>query len=191
MSEGAAQVVKGVPALLGVMAGVILFSKGEFPDYFFPPLALLSFLFLLLFLSYWLVLKLPRISLFLIEIWGISAVCIVAISTEFIFWITINAGKWFVLEKPELDAVSGALVGAITTYLATIWTDDIKNANSPFLASFQFKKLLGDRFSPHYKLKGDCIEVEACHYENVRGDTSGWGLRARWKRAAIVSRYVQ
>lgn len=191
MSDGVAQVVKGFPALLGVMAGVVLFAKVEFPYYFFPPLALLSFLFFLLFLSYWLVLKLPRISLFLIEIWGVSAVCIIAISTECIFWITINAGKWFILEKPELDAVSGALVGAITTYLATVWTDDIKNVNSPFLAGFQFKKLLEDRFSPHYKLKGDCIEVEACHDENVRGGISGWGLRSRWKRAAILSRYVQ
>lgn len=182
---------KGLHALGGVLLGLALVATRSFPAHLLPPLLGLVLLSALLYLAYALVLRWPRLALALVELWGLSALLVVALSSAIVLDFTLQASSWFALDKPRLDAVSGALVGAITTYLATVWTDDIKNAKSPFLASVQFKTLLAQHFSPHYQLSGDTLVLEACHHDNVRDGTSGWGLGARWKRAAILAGFLK
>lgn len=191
MSDDQPSIRRGIPALLGVLAGIYLYASNPDAAYYALPLIVLVLVLALLLSGHAVILKSPRLALALMEPWVISAVCITALSTQLILWVTVHAAGWFTLSKTDLDAVSGALVGAITTYLATIWTDDIKKSEGPFLPASQFKKALQSRFSTHFGIIGDNLEWEACHSRTLRNGTTGWGLSARWNRARILDLYVR
>ena len=191
MNIGLAGVLRGLPGLLGVLAGIGLYATTLVQPVFCLPILLLVALVVLLLLSRKVFLKHPRLALILLEPWVLSAVCIVALCTELILWLTITSPDWFPeLQKPRLDAVTGALIGALTTYLATVWTKDVAESKGPFLPSTQFEQSLARDFSKTYHLTGDTIEWEACHAEAVRNGVKGWGLVSRWKRAKILSDYL-
>jgi hypothetical protein len=188
MSQALAGVLRGLPGLAGVLAGIFLYAKPIVHPAPIIPTVILLFLIVALYASRELFTIAPKWALLLLEPWVLSAVCIVALSTQFLFWLTVTSQSWFDLPKPQLDAISGALLGAVTTFLATAWTKDVQDSQGPFLPSSQFRTFLAARFIERYKLTGDNVEVEACDSDVVASECiSGWGLKSRWKRAAILS----
>ncbi len=193
MNLGLAGVLRGLPGLLGILAGIGLYATPLVQPSFCLPILLLVALVVLLLLSRKVFLKHPRLALILLEPWVLSAVCIVALCTQLILWLTITSPDWFpALEKPRLDAVTGALIGALTTYLATVWTKDVEESKGPFLPSTQFEKSLAVYFTKKYKLTGATSEWDACNSDFVLvGRIKGWGFVSRWKRAKILSDYLK
>jgi len=191
MNLGLTGVLQGLPGLIGVLAGIALYAKSPVLASIGLPAIFLVSLILVLFLSRKLFISYPRMGLFLLELWVLSAICIVALCTQLILWLTVESPTWFDLDKGRLDAVTGALVGALTTYLATIWTKDVQDSKGPLLASTQFQQFLAVNFSTSHDLKGDTAEVEACSSDAVRTGVTGWGFMSRWRRAKILSEYLK
>ena len=147
MNLGLTGVLRGLPALVGVLAGILLYARPPVQPSFALPILLLFALVLALLLSRKAFTSYPRISLVLLEPWVLSAVCVVALCTLLILWLTVASPMFFALDKPHLDAVTGALVGALTTYLATVWTKDVEDSRGPLLPRTQFQQSLAPHFA--------------------------------------------
>jgi hypothetical protein len=186
---GLAGILRALPGLVGVLTGIFLYAQPFGKLSFAAPCGVLLVLVVAFLFSYELFIIYPRVALFLLEPWVLSAVCIIALSTEVVLWLTVTSPSWFALDKSRLDAVTGALVGSITTYLATIWTKDIQDSKGPFLPATQFQFFLAPHFSNTYKLVGDTPVWHACNSDHVSAGLTGWGIKSRWRRAKILSDY--
>ena len=180
------KLVNGAPSLIGVIAGVWLYSASDICTW-----AVVLGVFLVALVSMeigkYVTVKHPRVGMLLIEVWVLSSVCLVAFSTAFIVWLTINSPSWFNVPPEHVDVVTGAFIGAITTYFASAWIDDIANASGIFWPSTQLKNAF-----KKFQLTGDTEELEAAQLQRVRnGGPEGWGIKSRWQRASILSKYIQ
>jgi len=180
------KILTGIPSLLGVVLGVWLYSSDNFA-YWFYVLAVFIFSIVFLFIGRYLVKSAPMISVIFIELWVIAPIILVAISTAVIVWITIKSPSWFSGSETEVNAVTGAFIGAITAYLAAAWTDDIASGDGIFWPSTQIKQAF-----LKFELIGDTLERQAAQDMRVHEkDIEGWGVLASWKRAAILAEYVK
>lgn len=155
------------------------------------PVIVLAIIGLLRVGAWQLIDRLPRLALALIEPWYLSAICVVALSTQLILYVTINFSTLFPMSTTgQSDAIKGALIGAITAYLAVLWTDDIKKAEGPLLPSGAFKSLVQTTFATLLaaKTRDNGALWEAIHDERTTSDQIvGWGFKARWRRAAVLA----
>jgi len=181
---------KGLPSLLGVLAGIFLYQPGL--RWTIPILFVLLVSILLMQLGKWQMKRDPVLGSVLIEFWIFSAISIVAASTIGILWLTVNAPSFFNVAKDQQEALAGALVGGMTTFLATLWMKDIEDAAGPFWTSTQFKKGLQAAFGKEpLAPPGDTLERDAVFEDYVRDGTEGWGFEARGRRAKIMAEYLR
>ena len=181
---------RGLPSLAGVLVGMIAYQHGWLG--FCGLLAPITLGGLALLVGWGLIGKYPRIGCILIGFWTLSAVSVVAVCTIAIVAVSVNAPAFISLEGREQDAVVGGLVGAITTFLAIAWTNDIEKASGVFWASTQFKNALQSKIAPQLDTSNKDTQVwEAVNYDRVQGGPRGWGIFARWARARIFSKYFK
>lgn len=181
------KLIDGAPSLIGVIAGVWLYSAENIFSWavVFGVVFLVAFIFTEI--GKHVTVKHPRVGMLFIEVWVLSSVCVVAFSTSLIVWLTINSPSLFNVPPEQLNVVTGAFIGAITTYFASAWTNDIADASGIFWPSTQLKKAF-----KKFKLTGDTVEVDAAELERVRNNgPEGWGITSRWRRASILSDYVK
>lgn len=181
---------KGFPGLLGVLVGILLYATGG--KGMMVCVVLLLVTVVLLLLGRGLLGSRPQAGLALIEVWILAAILVVAFSTAAILWLTVHSASWFPVEETQQRALSGALVGGVTAYLAILWTQDIATGGGPFWPSTQFREGLRAAFKSHpHTPQGDTREYDAIYGERVRDGEVGWGLMARWQRAGILARHLR
>ena len=134
-----------------------------------------------------LIVKYPRIGLCLIEVWILSPYIIISITTALIIWLTIHSPTWFNVPADQGKVISGAFIGAITTYFATVWTKDIADGEGYFWPSTQLKIAF-----KKFKYTGDRQIVDVVIADRVRdGGPIGWGMISRWQRASLLSKHLE
>jgi hypothetical protein len=181
---------KGLPGLTGVLLGLLLYSAGG--RGVLTAVCVLGSATVLLLAGRRLLGTRPRLGLALIEVWILAAILVVAFSTAAIVWLTVRSPSWFSLEESQQEALSGALVGGVTAYLALLWTQDIAVGDGFFWPGTQFREGLRAAFATHLLTPpGDTREYDAIYEERVRSGETGWGFRARWQRAGILQRHLR
>ena len=182
---------QGLPPLIGVLWGIYLYSSAL--EKWWLPIPVLIGAFLVMRSGRWLLRHRPMWGCALIELWVAGSISIVALGTMCILWLTVNAGDFLPGTDAENKAVSGALVGAVTAYLAVLWTKDIQAAEGPFWSGTQLKEGLNAVFRKKDRVPGgDSLEWEAVWERKVRDDGPvGWGLKSRWWRCRILGRYLR
>jgi len=176
------KLINGLPSLLGVIAGVQLYTSDDNCGWL-----IIALIFLIVFVSMligkWITPKHPRAGMLLIEIWILSPICLVAASTAFIVWLSIHSPTWFNVPQDQLKVITGVFIGAITTYFASAWTNDISKGDGYFWPTKQLKEAF-----LKFKLTGDNKLVDAATADRVRdAGPQGWGIKSRWQRASILS----
>lgn len=182
---------QGLPAFLGVVLGIQLCTGG--PMWTVSCVAVLGLAIVLLFVGRSVSKKHPVTGSWIIEAWIISPVCITALLTALIVWLSANWPPVFGSSKnPEVQkALASALIGAVTAYAALVWTKDISDGTGLFWPSTQFKAAMKGALD-RAKEPSDA-EHEAIFSETVDGPPKivGWGFNARRRRARIVDDYVR
>ena len=123
MSAGAA---RGFPALVGVVVGILILVFGT--QWIWLALAALVVGYASRRLGAQQIRTHPTVGFVLIELWILTAIAVMALATAGILWLTVHSPEWFgAAPDNKKEAVSGALVGAVTAYLAMLYTEDISN----------------------------------------------------------------
>ena len=182
---------KGLPSLIGVLWGIYLYKPGF--SWAFQILLVLALSMVCLKVGQSLLGKNPVAGWVFIELWVFSAIALVAASTLGILWLTVNAPSFLSVDKSQQDAVAGALVGAVTAFLAILWTKDIEDASGPFWPSTQFKKGLASAFGTEsLSPPQDSRARDVVYEERVRAKgPKGWGFTARRERAYILQEFLK
>jgi hypothetical protein len=192
MSSVLASVATGLPALLGVLGGILILvgTRGAWLVAFGGlVLACIFLLFGRLTIG-----RFPILGFVLIQMWILAAISVMALGTAGVLWLTIHAPEWFGgASDDRKEALSGALMGAVTAYLALLWTEDISAGEGPFWPSTQFRSALSTAFSNHTRRPNhDTREYDAIFLDRVRaGGPSGWGFTARLERAKIIRAHLK
>jgi hypothetical protein len=187
MSKLFGNVTQGFPALIGVLWGITIYSP-SLHRWWIPALVLVG-AFALMHIGRLLIGRNPLIGCLFIEAWGMAAVSIVAFGTMLVLWLTIHASDFIQGTEEEKKAISSALIGAVTAYLAVLWVKDIQVGEGPFWTGTQFREAVQAAFKAPPKAPiVDTREWDAVWEERVRGNGPvGWGLTARWKRSKIIA----
>lgn len=187
MSKLFGNAAQGLPALIGVLWGITSYSP-TLHRWWIPTLTLVG-AFALMYTGKRLIGPKPVVGWLFIEGWGIAAVSIVALGTMFVLWLTLHAADLVQRTEEEEKAISSALIGAVTAYLAVLWVKDIQAGDGPFWAGTQFKEAVQAAFKdPPRAPAVDTREWDAVWEPRVRDNGPvGWGLTARWKRAKILT----
>lgn len=182
---------QGLPPLIGVLWGIYLYSYAL--EKWWLPVPVLVGAFLVMRIGRWLLRHSPLGGCALIELWVAGSVCIVALGTMCALWLTVHAEDFLPGTDAEKKAVSGALVGAVTAYLAVLWTKDIQASEGTFWAGTQLKEGLNAVFKEEDRTpEADSREWDAVWENRVRSDELvGWGLKSRWRRCGILERYLK
>ncbi len=191
MSAVTGNAARGLPALVGVLWGIFLYEPD--PVQFLYPFGALLLAVIILRLGRAVIGRWPLLGWALIELWIIAAISVMAIGTVAVLWLTVNSPDWFPLDEPERKALSGALVGAVTTYIAVLWTKEIQDASGTFWPGTQFKSAVRSAFDeqhPHVP-DGDTRARDAIDEDKVRQGPEGWGFAARLQRANILAKHLK
>jgi hypothetical protein len=191
MSFGLGNASAGLPALLGVLLGIRAYTGGLY--WILVCVALIAVGAGANWggkagLHRW-----PQTGAWLIEIWILATIGVAALATSFIVWIAVASPALFGNPSdPETKVISAAFVGAVTAYVALVWTKDISEAKGYFWPSTQFKdgmKQAYERLARKPK-EGDTV-FEAMFEDSVVGHGAlGWDFSARKTRAKILSDFV-
>ncbi|WP_395017495.1 hypothetical protein [Dongia sp.] len=189
MDFGLGSAIKGLPALLGVILGIRMYTGGLLPAQLCIGIAggaVVSMLAGRGIMHRW-----PSIGRWLIEIWILAAVAMIAVATLAVLWLS-NTSLIPVLgsRDPEADkTIASTFVGAVTAYMALLWTKDIGDGTGAFWPSTQFKRGMADAFKlmPNKPVGGSQLS-EAMFEDVVEGyGDLGWGFRARGVRAKLLA----
>jgi hypothetical protein len=190
---------KALPALVGVLGGILLYvlnlsEPKTFWTFAFQIFALILIATTFLIIGSKLIGRHPRLGMILIEFWVLSTVAITSGCTFFILWISTTSPAWFqFLNTEESKTAVSALIGAITTFFGILFTKDIEDGKGFFFPSYHFKRRMGKAFLESTSMPGgDTKEYDALYEEHVRdGGPIGWSFNARWQRATIMANYLR
>ena len=195
MDVGQKALLRGLPSVLGVIGGIILYTTKPVGSPCLLPIAAYGVALLLLGAAWCLVTKYPRVAIVLAETWVISAVCVTALATQVLLWVAESAGGWTGASAGNQEAIKGALVGAIAAYFAGAWLKEVQESKGPLLPCGQCRSMLCS-FGTHHQITGDTVYHEACFEEEVRQVESrtriaGWSIGSRWRRGYWCARYLR
>ncbi len=188
--------VIGLPSLIGVILGLKLYAAGcrfaIYPAFMFVgPLVLLI-------IAKSIIHKMPRLAWAFIEIWILAAVAVTAFATAVVTWVSLDTPINQIFNTPGLSAdqtkgISGVFVGAVSTYVALVWTKDIGDAQGAFWPSTQFKDAMDKAFHRLQPPPGNTTKAYQAIYQNTVDDYGniGWGFRARLARANVLAAYIR
>jgi len=182
---------QGLPPLVGVLWGIYLYSSAL--ENWWLPVPVIVGAFLVMRIGRCLLHYNPLLGCALIELWVAASVSIVALGTMLVLWLSVHAGDFLQGTAAEKKAVSAALVGAVTAYLAVLWTKDIQASEGSLWSGTQLKEGLSAAFEKEDRQpEADSREWDAVWENRVRcGGPVGWGLKSRWWRCGILGRYLK
>ncbi|MBY5827120.1 hypothetical protein [Rhizobium leguminosarum] len=183
----------GLPALIGVLLGIRTFTGGWY--WVAADVALIAIAYLASAAGSSMMATWPKTGRWFIEAWILSSIGVMALATMVVLQIGLAPLPiWLgtVTGSEETKSVTGAFAGAITTYVALIWTKDIADAKGYFWPSSRFKKALNDLYdrlrpppaneTPQYQVLFDDYIVDE--------GLVGWDFAGRAKRSALLARFV-
>ena len=182
--------LRGLSGAIGVVAGVLLYAKVPEPVWLLwgLPFFVLVASAMMLAIAYWLVIRNPRLSCFFAECWVLSGIAITAGVSLTILYITVS-GSWFDLRHDKLNAVKGALIGAMSAYFAGAFLDEINTTKGMLSPSGAYSRLL-ERFATFHCLAQNKYFEACCSDLVTNTDIKGWGFCSRWRRAVICEEFL-
>lgn len=191
MNLGLDAACRGLPALVGVAMGVYLFAS-PLKYAIWLPLLVIAVLSVVLSAAQGVFNEKPVLGLVLTEPWTLAAVSLVATFTGIVLWMTVNLETLVGLPDKDAKAVSGALIGAFTTFAATAWIKEIQETSGALVTSGQAQSHF-KAFVIHHEIEGDTVARELCENETAiaKGvEVTGWGFKARWQRARLMQEFL-
>jgi hypothetical protein len=193
MNFGLGNASKGLPALLGVMLGIRSYTGGS--SWIWGCIAMILAAAVLMRLGRAMMHRWPRVGRWLIEVWVLAAIGVAALAAAFILWLGLAPLPAFIGIAGSDDAkkaISGAFVGAVTTYVALVWTKDVSDATGYFWPSAQFKVGMSEAYEAMAnKPAGGSATSETMFEDTVTGHGGlGWGFHARGIRAGILADFL-
>lgn len=192
MNFGLDNALKGLPALVGVMLGIRSYIGGS--SWIWACVGMIVGAAVLMRLGRAMMQRWPRAGRWLIEAWVLSAIGVAALAAAFILWLGIASPAFLGIAGTDdaKKAISGAFVGAVTTYVALVSTKDISEATGYFWPSTQFKAGMREAYEAlANKPDGASVTSEAMFEDAVTGHGPlGWGFRARGIRARILAGFL-
>lgn len=194
---GLVNAAKGFPAVAGVLLGVLTYGS-------YAPVAGTLGLVMLGAVG-WISRNVgiyifpfnPRAGRTAIELWVLTAIAIMALVAMLSIAISLAPlAQWLHLRGTdnEYKALSGALSGAVLTYVAFVWTKDITDGTGFFWPSTAFKvamckSLLGLPEAMQYNGRLQ----HAVYGESIEGieGTVGWGFKDRTIRTRVYIEEVE
>lgn len=195
----------GIPALLGVWLGIVVFAhgKGALILLWALPFALFAISILAHRSGRPMLAKRPGRGRALIELTVLGAVGIVALVTAVLTLLTFDFPHWIFFNPGSAHAekLAAAGVAAVSTFAALVWTKDIGDGSGYFWASTQFRKGMKAAGETH-GLAGTSRAQQACFSEAVDDLPNdldpgpvkvieGWGFAARGQRAAVLAHWLK
>jgi hypothetical protein len=182
----------GLPALIGVILGLKLYVDGF--QFLFYMALLITVPSIALNLGYYTMPRWPNVARLLIELWILSAIGVTAFATAAVTWISLNGPLDFIvnakmLSTDQAKTMTTALISAVTTYVALVWTKDIGDAKGVFWPSTQFKKAMEKAYPQlsNPPANGDVV-YQAMFTDVVEGyGDLGWTFFARGTRARLLA----
>lgn len=195
MTEIFGRAARGLPALLGVVLGILVYFVGR--QGVVVVVGVIAAVVLMRVMASTIAATHPRMALLLVEPWILLAVALTALSTSAVLWLTMSVPRLIVGDKETVNAVAGALVGAVSAYFAGLWTKEIAEVGGPFSPGVVFQSVLEAAFKHPDKVPpASSIAYQAIYFPRV--DTgpdgtgpNGWGPKARWDRARLISEYLR
>lgn len=190
MSSIVSRFAKGLSALIGVVLGIAIYYEGM-------PLLIVTIGLALLAvagrgLARALVGVRPTIAANVIEVWALLGMALTGLSTSAVLWLSLYFPTVLTGGEAEVTAVSGALVGAITTYFATVWTKEVQGGDGPFTTGAAFKTVLRSAFEGHkHPPTRMSLAYKAIYDDRVPEGPRGWNWPSRRKRAKIIAAYYE
>lgn len=189
-------IVIGLPALLGVVLGLQLYADARHVTIYVALLFVISTVCLII--GYRTMRRWPRVAWVLIEVWILSAIAVTAIATAVVTWISLSAPIDFIvpterLAPEQVKTMATALITAITTYIALVWTKDIGDATGYFWPSTHFKSAIQKTFEKlAVKPASDTKAYQAIYSENyIEGyGPVGWDFASRRIRAKVLAEFI-
>lgn len=195
MSAVSGNLLAGLPALVGVLLGLKLYVEGRAVAVVI--VVLFGVAAVALTVAESLMYRFPRVAAAVLELWFLSAVAVTALATAFVTWASFGTPLgWIVnasiLTAEQLKTVQGAFVGALSAYIALVFTKDIGDAKGNFWTSTQFKKIIG---KASQQLVSQPVHTSpayaAIYLDTVEGyGNIGWGFKARRIRAKVLSDFI-
>jgi len=184
----------GLPALAGVLLGIRTFTGNGY--WLAGDLAIVAVGYALLGIGNLILPSSPRIGRWFVEVWIISSIGTMALATYAILYISLkDLPNWLgpVAGDERTKAVTSAFAGAITAYIALVWTKDITEGQGHFWPSTQFKNGLERAWKKMTRQpQPGSIARQAMFDDYIEGEGDvGWDFSDRQKRADIVDRFLQ
>lgn len=186
---------RGLPALLGVVLGILVYYVGR--QGVIVVGCVIVAVVLMRMAATMKASTRPRVALLLIEAWILLAVALTALSTSAVLWLSLSLPSLIVDDKETVNAVTGAMVGAVSAYFAGLWTKEIAEVGGPFSPGVVFQAVLEAAFKHSKKVPpSSSIAYQAIYFPRVDSGPdgsgpNGWGLKARWDRARLISEYLR
>jgi hypothetical protein len=131
----------------------------------------------------------------LIALWILTLIAVGAVLTAAFFWVGLRLPDWLSPEEisDEAKDLSKVLLGAATAFAAVVFTDDLDKGEGDLWPSTKTRRAYSRTFSE--KFENTSAAYDAAFEDRVRPRQSegvrevvGWGLVARFYRAAIIER---
>jgi len=181
-----AKVSKGLAPLSATILGVLIFV-GWLPRWIAITIIVLGLVALVascvsLYFN-------PIFAAVVISLWLLTGIGLMAIVTALLLWLTLHIPHLFpTLPAETLKEVSAVLTGAFTTFAGVMLTKEMEEGGGFFWPGTQFKRGLGSVFSnPPRTPPANSTKWQAVYNDRVHGGPRGWGLRARLRRAKILT----
>lgn len=186
----------GLPALLGVAAGIMVYLGGLA---WWAGLALtLVALGAIVAGGERLLATRPGLGRWMIEASYLVAVAVTALGTALVAVVVLNTplsvfGDASGLRDDEIKQLSSAFAGAVSAYVALLWTKDIGDQKGALWPATRFQAAMKRAHAVLSPPPAPSSQVfDAMSSSNVRGHGDlGWGFAARGVRAGILAAYLE
>ncbi|UIK07852.1 hypothetical protein [Neorhizobium galegae] len=183
----------GLPATAGVLLGIRSFTGSGW--WLIADVALVIGGFGLLWIGNLLLPTAPKAGRWFIEFWIATALGIMALATYAILFVSLQPlPAWLgsVAGDERIKAVTSAFGGAITAYIALVWTKDIAEGKGYFWPSTQFKDGLEGAWKKMTAPPGRGTKARAAMFDEYIETVGkiGWDFSGRRTRARIIQEHL-
>jgi hypothetical protein len=138
----------------------------------------------------------PRLARWEIEVWGAASILVTALATIGVIGALLNIDvaplmKGQKLSSDQLKDLAGLAKGAVSGFIAFVFTKDIGEGTGVFAVATQFQGAMRTASGKLPVNPPPEDVIDAMSSDRAGGGIDGWGFKARAKRAQKVSEYLR